>query len=84
MIDLTYDQRKALRRISRGQSISRRMAADETIQRCFEWSAPIAPPKPLPEMNIIEWCDWEARLHSVRPVLTEFGGQVLAALETNA
>lgn len=81
MTDLTYSQRKALRRISRGGSLSRTMTSDSVISQCFEWSHPINPPKPLPEMNVIEWCDWEAQVMSARPVLNEYGARLLAELE---
>lgn len=81
MTDLTYAQRKALRRISRGGSISRTMTSDPIISQCFGWSIPTAPPKPIAEMDIIEYCDWEARLHSAYPVLSEYGAQLLAELE---
>jgi hypothetical protein len=81
--ELTYDQRKALRRISRGKSIPHRMVVDPLISRCFEWSTPLAPPKPVAHMNIIEYCDWEARVTSACPVLNEFGKNLLSRLETS-
>lgn len=78
---LTYDQRKALRRIGRGKSISRRMMSDALISRCFEWSVQTVPPKPVAEMNVVEYCDWEAEMRSGHPVLTDLGEQILAQLE---
>lgn len=82
MTTLNYEQRKALRRLSRGGSIPRRMLADSLISQCFEWSQPIQPPKPIPEMNIVEYCDWEARRISARPVLNDFGKRLLDELES--
>lgn len=78
---LTYDQRKALRRIGRGQSIPERMQLDEVIAKCFTWSVPIEPPKPVREMNVIEYCDWEAAVLSAYPVLTDYGRKLLNELE---
>lgn len=78
---LTYDQRKALRRIGRGKSISNRMQRDEVIAKCLTWSVPIEPPKPLREMNVIEYCDWEAVVLSAHPVLTDYGRKLLNELE---
>jgi len=77
MTDLNYHQRKALRRLGRGQSISGRMLTDPLISQCFEWSESTEPPA---DMDIIEWCDWEARLRSVYPVLNGFGKELLAQL----
>lgn len=81
MTDLTYAQRKALRRISRGQSISRRISQDPLIAQCFIWEPSFKPPKPVHEMNIVEFCDWEARILGRRPVITDFGKQLLATIE---
>lgn len=78
---MTYAQRKALRRISRGQSISRHVSQDPLIRQCYEWPAWTEPSKPPAEMNIVEWCDWEVSLISARPVITEFGKQLLATIE---
>lgn len=74
-MSLTYDQRKALRRLSRGQSIPARMWDDEIVSRCVERAA-LVPPKPVAEMNIVEYCDWEATLLSHRPTLNEYGREL--------
>jgi len=60
------------------------MIVDPLISRCFEWSTPVAPPKPIAEMDIIEYCDWEARVMSARPVLNEFGRHLLANLDVTS
>jgi hypothetical protein len=74
---LTYQQRKALRRLGRGQTISRTQEADPLIQSCIE---PIEPPIPPEDMNIVEWCDWEAIFSSRRLVLNEKGLHLLAEI----
>lgn len=79
-VELTYEQRKALRRIARGKSIPGRMIADPVISQCFEWSQPFTPPKPIGQMNIIEYCDWEATVRSSYPILNEYGKQLLDSL----
>lgn len=79
MTDLTYSQRKALRRLGRGQSISGEAHRDPLIAKCFEYRN-TEPPKPLAEMNVVEWCDWEARIASSKPTLTPFGERLLAEL----
>ena len=78
-MDLNYNQRRALRRISRGQSINKSMAHDGTISQCYVWSTP-APEKPVSEMDIVEYCDYEARLRSGHPVLTPYGKALLAEI----
>lgn len=74
---LNKPQRQALRRISRGQTIKRSMAMDPTVKSFYTLDVPA----PHPDMNIVEWCDWEAEARSVRPQLTEFGAEVLKALD---
>lgn len=81
MTDLDYHQRKALRRIGRGGSVPNRMVADPIISRCYEWSTSTEPPMPISEMNVVDYCDWEARIRSGHPVLTDYGKELLAQLE---
>ena len=80
-MELSYEQRKALRRIARGKSISRSMQEDPLIHRCYTLDIPEH--KPLDEMNIAEWCDFEGSLRfaSSHPVLTDFGQYLLDELE---
>ena len=78
---LSYDQRKALRRFGRGQTIPGRMLGDPVIRECYDWSEGVKPGKPIPEMNIVEYCDWEARIRPARPVINEYGKRLLAELE---
>lgn len=75
---LNRNQRQALRRISRGQTIKRSAHSDPLVSRFYTMSVS----RPDPNMNIVEWCDWEAEVRSARPQLTEFGAEVLEALET--
>ena len=58
MSGLDYAQRKALRRLGRGQTINRTMRNDPVIRECYSTEHYIYPPR---EMNIAEWCDWEAK-----------------------
>lgn len=74
---LNKAQRQALRRISRGQTIKRSLSADPVVKRFYTLDVPA----PHPNMNVAEYCDWEAEAMSTRPQLTEFGAQVLEALE---
>lgn len=77
--ELSYLQRKALRRLGRGRSIGRSMAADPLLARCFVIDSP-----PLPvHGDVMEYCDWEARaLHAfAHPALTDYGRELLSALE---
>ena len=79
---LNYNQRKALRRISRGQSIPGRMRVDPVISRCFTYPEI----EPLPEdYNIVDYCDWESRVMSRGrlTVITPFGRELLAALDSD-
>lgn len=76
---LNYMQRKALRRLGRGQRIGRAMAADPLIRRCYSTDHY---ERPRPDMNILEYCDWEARAMSQRPKLTPFGRSLLDRLES--
>ena len=74
---LNKPQRQALRRISRAQTIKRSMAMDPTVKSFYTLDVPA----PHPDMNIVEYCDWEAEARSARPQLTEFGAEVLKALD---
>lgn len=75
---LTYDQRKALRRLSRGQSITRTQASDPVIRECY--TLPVCPP-PDASAGVVAWCDWESRIHAIRPRLTARGRELLADLD---
>lgn len=74
---LNKKQRQALRRISRGQTINWSAFSDPLVSRFYTMNVP----RPDPNMNVVEWCDWEAEARSARPQLTEFGAEVLEALE---
>ena len=74
---LNKKQRQALRRISRGQTIKWSAFSDPLVSRFYTMNVPA----PHPNMNVVEWCDWEAAVRSTRPQLTEFGAEVLEALE---
>ena len=77
--ELSYLQRKALRRLGRGGSIGRSTAADPLLARCFIIDCPPLPP----HSNVVEYCDWETRAHHAfaSPVLTDYGRGLLSALE---
>ena len=82
MSDLDYAQRKALRRLGRGQTISRTMRNDPVIRECYSTDHYIYPPR---GMNIAEWCDWEAKAQCVnRPRLNSHGKKLLKELEVQA
>lgn len=74
---LNKKQRQALRRISRGQTIKWSAFSDPLVSRFYTMNVP----RHDPSMNVVEWCDWEAEVRSARPQLTEFGAEVLEALE---
>lgn len=76
---LTYSQRKALRRLGRGQTISRTMKRDTLIKQCYTLNAP--PPPPTSEMNIVTYTDWEATVQTAKPVINAYGQQLLNQLE---
>lgn len=76
-LSLTYNQRKALRRLGRGQSITRTMSRDPLVQKFYTLHIPA----PDPNMNILEWMAWEEKVMGIRPKLTPFGRAVLAELE---
>lgn len=79
MTGLDYAQRKALRRLGRGQSINRTMQNDPVIKACYSTDHYIAPPR---EMNIVEYCDWETKARWVnRPRINNHGKKLLKELE---
>lgn len=85
MTELNAMQRKALRRISRGQSVSSEAWNDPVIRDCIDTSHYLQPPdldNLLYPQSMIEWCDWEdrARLHN-KPRLNEYGKKLLKELE---
>lgn len=76
---LTNSQRKALRRLGRGQTISRTMMCDTLIKQCYTLNAPTPPP--ASEMNIVTYTDWEATVQTAKPVISAYGQQLLNQLE---
>lgn len=79
MSGLDYAQRKALRRLGRGQTINRTIRNDPVIRECYSTDHYIDPPR---GMNIVEWCDWEAKARWVnRPRLNSHGKKLLKELE---
>ena len=76
---LSYMQRKALRRLGRGQSITHTMAADPLIQRCYTTDHY---EHPDPYLNVVDYCDWQARsLINNLPRITDYGKKLLAELD---
>lgn len=79
MSRLDYAQRKALRRLGRGQTINRTMQNDPVIRECYSTDHYIDPPQ---GMNIVEYCDWETKARWVnRPRLNSHGKKLLKELE---
>lgn len=79
MTGLDYAQRKALRRLGRGQTINRTMQKDPVIRECYSTDHYIASPR---GMNIVEWCDWEEKARWVnRPRINNHGKKLLKELE---
>jgi len=79
MTNLNYKQRKALRRLGRGQTINRTMRNDPIIRECYSTDHYIDPPH---RMNIVECCDWEAKARQVNhPRLNSHGKKLLKKLE---
>lgn len=76
--ELDYRQRKALRRLGKGKSISRTDSNDHVISRCYSYNIP-NPPRGN-DLNVVSWCDWEAAAMSAKPQLTEFGEAVYKEL----
>ena len=78
MTELNYAQRKALRRLGRGQTISRSMQSDPLIQECYSTDHYVAMRK---DMNIVEWCDWEAQARAINhPRINAYGKKLLKEL----
>ena len=79
MTDLSYMQRKALRRLGRGQTITRAMQDDPLIHECCSTDHYIAPRR---DMNIVEWCDWETKAwYTNRPRINDYGKKLLKELD---
>lgn len=79
MSGLDYMQRKALRRLGHGQTITRTMQDDPLIRECYSTDHYITPRR---DMSIVEWCDWEAQARRVnRPRINQHGRQLLTQLE---
>lgn len=79
MSGLDYMQRKALRRLGRGQTINRTMQNDPVIQQCYSTDHYIDPPR---RMNIVEYCDWEEKARQVnRPRINDRGKKMLKELQ---
>lgn len=87
-INLTYQQRKALRRLGRGQTINKSMSCDSLIQQCITRDHYTPPPNiddlPYPE-SMFAWCDWAERARFTnRPRLNKFGQELLNDLNAEA
>lgn len=79
MSGLDYMQRKALRRLGRGQTINRTMQNDPVIQQCYSTDHYIDPPR---GMNIVEYCDWEEKARQVnRTRINDRGKKMLKELQ---
>lgn len=79
MTDLDYKQRKALRRLGRGQTITRAMQDDPLIRECYSTEHYLTPRR---DMNVVEWCDWEAQARCVnRPRINDHGEKLLKELD---
>ena len=79
MTELNYEQRKALRRLGRVQTISRSMQSDPLIQECYSTDHYVAMKR---DMDIVEWCDWEAQAMSINhPRINDYGKKLLKELE---
>lgn len=76
--ELNGRQRKALRRLGKGKSISRTDSNDPAISRCYRYDIPKSPRGD--DLNVVSWCDWAAEARSARPQLTEFGEAVYKEL----
>lgn len=84
---LTSQQRKALRRLGRGQTIPRSMWDDPVIRRCYSTAHYTPPPNldgvPYPQ-SMFDYCDWEERASRERPRLTDFGFRLLSELSRDS
>lgn len=74
---LTYMQRKAVRRMGRGQSISKSQMNDPLIRELSSTDHYPAPPETY---NMCEHADWVSHMHSAQPRLNSLGTRVLQAL----
>lgn len=84
MNSLNFSQRKALRRLGRGQTINRTMYTDPIISRCISRDHYIEPPDifntPYPQC-MIDWFDWEKKAYRQnRPRLNTYGRELLSRL----
>ena len=79
--DLDFRQRKALRRIGRGQSVNRSMLDDPLVKTFYVRNIPSPPTGD--DLNIVSWCDWESdlRFSLSHSRITPFGKEVLVELE---
>lgn len=80
-MELNYSQRKALRRIGRGQSVNKGMLDDPIISKCYTVNAP---PQPK-DLNIVDYCDWVAIASYAYKHLqiTPYGKELLDTLENS-
>ena len=80
-MELTSRQRKAIRRIGRGQSISRSMWYDPVIRQCYEFNVP----ELAGDVNVADYVDWETQaMWAVsHPRITPYGKELLDTLENS-
>lgn len=76
--DLDYRQRKALRRLGKGKSITRAAARDPLLSQYFRHNIP-KPPRGN-DLNVVSWCDWESTARGAKPQLSELGEAVYKEL----
>lgn len=79
-MELSYSQRKALRRISRGQSINKSMLSDLVIKQCYQLELDDLP-QPFNELEYYDWVE-QARWACSHPTLTPYGKELLDRLDT--
>lgn len=86
MSALNKQQRKALRRLSRGKTINRSMLDDPIIRECIDTGHYIQPPNldgVEYSQGIAMWCDWESQATQVnRPRLNDLGRRLLEGIES--
>lgn len=84
MTELNYKQRKALRRLGRGQTINYSMYSDPIIRNCIDRSdfpqKPDLNAKEYP-YNMFDDCDWIEKMMSYRPKLSSYGRKLLKELD---
>lgn len=75
---LDYQQRKAVRRLARGQKISAGQTSDPLIQQLTSTDH-----YPVLEIgaDMAEWCDWYFTMIALSPRLTDLGRAVFEALD---